>query len=65
MMIHFSGRKHLLQSGVLVFPDMLVCLDCGTTRFTISEETLELLREENTSLTTSEHNAGYLDKKAS
>jgi len=65
MMIHFSGRKHLLQSGVLVFPDMLVCLDCGTTRFTISEETLELLREENTSLTTTEHNAGYLDKKAS
>lgn len=47
MMIHFSGRKHLLKPGIIAFPEMVVCLDCGSTRFTIPEGTLELLREES------------------
>jgi len=47
MMIHFSGWKHLENPGVLNFPKILVCLDCGSTRFTIAEAELTLLREGN------------------
>ena len=45
MMIHFSGRGHLNNPGVLAFSEMLVCLDCGSTRFRIAEKELNLLRE--------------------
>lgn len=54
IMIHFKGCKHLANPGVLAFPKMLVCLDCGSTRLTITAETLEVLRDENQSLTTAE-----------
>ena len=36
MMIHFSGVKHFANPGVLVFPTLLVCLDCGVSRFTVA-----------------------------
>jgi hypothetical protein len=43
MMIHFCGNKHLANPGVLVFPKVFVCLDCGVSRFTVSETELALL----------------------
>ena len=43
MMIHFSGLKHLANPGVLMFPKVLVCLDCGSTRFTTPETELRVL----------------------
>lgn len=55
IMIHFSGRKHLENPGVLTFAEMLVCLDCGSTRFRIAETELNLLREGNAPLTAAEH----------
>ena len=55
IMIHFSGRKHLENPGVLTFPEMLVCLDCGSTRFRIAETELNLLREGNAPLMAAEH----------
>ena len=55
MMIHFSGRKQLENPGVLTFSEMLDCLDCGSTRFTIAEAELKLLREGNSPLTAPEH----------
>jgi len=55
MMIHFGGRKHLDNPGVLTFSEILVCLDCGSTRFRIAEMELNLLREGNAPLTTAEH----------
>jgi hypothetical protein len=54
MMIHFSGRKHLENPGVLTFSEMLVCLDCGSTRFTVAEAELKLLREGNAPLKAAE-----------
>lgn len=46
MMIHFSGSKHLSNPGVLMFPRVLVCLDCGASRFNMpTEELRSLLRE--------------------
>jgi hypothetical protein len=47
LMIHFSDRKHLENPGVLTFPETLVCLDCGSTRFRIAETELNLLTEDN------------------
>jgi hypothetical protein len=55
IMIHFSGRKHLENPGVLTFPEMLVCLDCGSTRFRIAETELNLLREGYAPLMAAEH----------
>jgi hypothetical protein len=51
MMIHFTGRKHLENPGVLTFSTMLVCLDCGSARFSIAERELTLLKEGNASST--------------
>ena len=41
--IHFSGMKNLDKPAVLVFPKLLVCLDCGFTEFTITKTDLRLL----------------------
>jgi hypothetical protein len=45
MMIHFKGIKHLANHGVLAFPKVSVCLDCGSSVFTTSETELRALRE--------------------
>jgi len=44
-MIHFSGLKHLSNPGVLVFPRLLVCLDCGVSQFALPERELGQLKE--------------------
>ena len=43
--IHFSGLKNIDKPGVLTFPKLLVCLDCGSTRFTVPQPELLLLRD--------------------
>jgi hypothetical protein len=43
--IHFSGLKNLDKPTVMVFPKIMVCLDCGLTEFTIPEAELRLLGE--------------------
>ena len=43
--IHFSGFKNLDKPGVLVFPRLFVCLDCGFSRFTAPEAALSLLAQ--------------------
>ena len=35
LLIHFGGRKNLDKPGVLVFPKLLVCLDCGFLQSTV------------------------------
>jgi hypothetical protein len=42
--IHFSGLKNLNKPGLLVFPKVLVCLDCGVSQFTLPEAEVGLLR---------------------
>jgi len=42
--LHFSGLKSLDKPCVLIFPRVLVCLDCGFSRFTTPEAELGLLR---------------------
>lgn len=64
VMIHFTGLRNQGKPGVLVFPRLLVCLDCGSSRFTTPEAKLRQLaratplneaspREEGGCLTTS------------
>ena len=43
--IHFSGLKGLDKPTVVVFPELLVCLDCGFTEFSIHETELRGLAE--------------------
>ena len=38
--IHFSGLENIDHPGVLVFPRVLVCLDCGSSRFATPETDL-------------------------
>ena len=48
MMIHFNGLKHVDKPGVLVFPKVSGCLDCGASRFTITDADLQLLGDAST-----------------
>jgi hypothetical protein len=40
MIIHFSGPKNRDKPGVWVFSKVLVCLDCGCSRFTVPKTEL-------------------------
>jgi hypothetical protein len=43
--IHFPGMKGLDRPAVLVFPRLVVCVDCGFTEFTVPAAELHLLRK--------------------
>ena len=41
--IHFHGLKNIDDPGVLLFPKLLVCLDCGFSQFFTAEDELARL----------------------
>ena len=41
--IHFSGLKNRDKPVVWVFPELVVCLDCGTAEFAVPEGELRVL----------------------
>jgi hypothetical protein len=43
ILIHFRGLKNLDKPPVWLFPKVLVCLDCGFSRFTTLPSELALL----------------------
>jgi DNA-binding helix-hairpin-helix protein with protein kinase domain len=43
MAIHFPGLKNVNKPTVWVFPEVLVCLDCGVSKFTVPETELRVL----------------------
>jgi hypothetical protein len=43
MDIHFPGLKNVNTAPVLVYPELLVCLDCGYAELTVPEAELALL----------------------
>ena len=45
--IHFPGEENLDEPTVWVFPQLLICLDCGFTEFKIPEPELRLLTSTN------------------
>jgi hypothetical protein len=38
--VHFGGWEGLKKPGVLVFPKLLICTDCGFTEFAIPKRKL-------------------------
>jgi hypothetical protein len=48
MMIHFSGRRNIDHPGIPAFPNVLVCLNCGSSHFTVLENELALLESRTT-----------------
>ena len=47
MLIHFSGIRNIDNPGVLAFPKVSICLDCGSSRFTTPEADLRILKNGN------------------
>ena len=45
IMVHFSGFNQHQNPGVMAFPMIWVCLDCGASRFKMPTKELRLLRE--------------------
>jgi hypothetical protein len=45
MMLHCVGVQKFNNSGILISPKILVCLECGFSYFTTPENELVLLRE--------------------
>jgi|HubBroStandDraft_6_1064221.scaffolds.fasta_scaffold106508_1 hypothetical protein len=43
MSIHFPGLQNIEKPVVWVFPEVLVCLDCGTAEFDVPEAELRQL----------------------
>jgi hypothetical protein len=41
--IHFPGLRNAGKKPVLVFPEILICLNCGKAEFTVPEDELNLL----------------------
>ena len=41
--IHFPGLKNIDKPVVWVFPEVVVCLDCGTAEFAVPEAELRQL----------------------
>jgi hypothetical protein len=44
MGIHFPGLKNIAKPVIWVFPELIVCLDCGHTEFGVPEAELVELR---------------------
>jgi hypothetical protein len=43
MAIHVPGLKNIAEPIVWVFPEVVVCVDCGTAEFAVPEEGLRQL----------------------
>jgi hypothetical protein len=43
MAIHFPGLRNIDKPVVWAFPTIVVCLDCGTAEFTLTEAELRQL----------------------
>jgi hypothetical protein len=48
MTIHFGGLKNVDKPVVWVFPELVICLDCGTAEFAVPEAELRQLARGDT-----------------
>jgi hypothetical protein len=48
--IHFPGYEGLAKPTVWVFPQVVVCLDCGFAQFSISQSELQRLAADDADL---------------
>jgi pimeloyl-ACP methyl ester carboxylesterase len=45
LVIHFPGLENLARPQVIAFPNILVCMDCGSSWFAVADLELRLLQE--------------------
>jgi hypothetical protein len=45
MNIHIPGRVSLGEPGILIFPRLCICLDCGLARCALREDELRTIGE--------------------
>jgi hypothetical protein len=45
MNIHFSGVRSLDKPSIFAFPKIMICLNCGSLRSTLSAEELRILQK--------------------
>jgi hypothetical protein len=43
--VHFLGKNALHTPSVLIFPSVLLCLECGHAEMTVAESDLEKLKQ--------------------
>ena len=43
--MHFPGRKNLEMPAIWVFPEIIVCLECGNSLFVVPEAELTKMSE--------------------
>lgn len=43
--IHFRGLKNINKPIVFVFPEIVVCMDCGLAQFTVPDNQLRSLKK--------------------
>jgi len=58
LMVHFNGLKSVDKPGVLLFPELLVCMGCGAMHCKVPTTELALLAE---STPTSASDLGVID----
>jgi hypothetical protein len=46
--IHFPGLRNAGKRPVLVFPELVVCFDCGKTEFMVPKAELDILTNRDT-----------------
>ena len=49
--IHLPGRRNLSKPHVLVFPELLVCFDCGIAHLAVPEAELRQLAKDREAAT--------------
>jgi len=59
MIIHLPGIKNVNNPGVLLFPRLLVCLDCGFLRYIVPASELTLLGRRSSKSECSSGGAAY------
>ena len=47
MSIHFPGLKNISKPHVLVYPELLICLNCGMAEFFVRETELRVLAKDD------------------
>jgi hypothetical protein len=45
MVIHFRGLSNIDHAGLPTFPELSVCLNCGSAQFIVPEDELALLAD--------------------
>jgi hypothetical protein len=47
MAIHYPGLKNIDKPVLWAFPELVVCLDCGTAEFAVPEAELRVLAKDD------------------